>query len=403
MTQEQLLSEFLCLGNTSKMDDSSAVGGFGIASAALLRNPEWSVRSLDTYVDNTYFYSDKEMPTLEMFNGTEVKVRIDESTYAFHLRAVQEIVRLSAVKCVLTMVLDGQSRTYEHDGTIPLHEEHITDKYALYSYLGDDVDKEHVYVSLHGLAQFYMYYEVPYPLWINLTPDVRPEHKDYPLNMSRESLTAELSSEITEYIQEHFVKRPTEAIVEREFALNEVKDLVSDGALIVGRRGHSSSEVVQQYGDAPITFDSIAVRKDVDVEESSRERTALLLTNYHSEGRDINKDAKLLWLWQEILREVCSPDDVFGIGFICHDRVKAARAYNAEVKRIFYQINPDISMASPKSMVLFLHHLACHESAHMQEPNHGEAHAGLECTIFQETIYEIIEHINYYTAIIEGI
>lgn len=399
MTQEQLLNEFLCLGNTSKMHDANAVGGFGIASAALMRNPEWSVRTLDTYVDNTYFFSDEDMPTLEMFNGTEIKVHITEDTYMFHVKEVIAMLKMSQAKLKLIVNDPPNTDLYDLDGAVSLHEELVRDTFTLSSLLGEivdeDIDKK-LFIALQGLVQYSInYYELPFPLVLNLKPTVRPDNENYPLNMSREQLASAVYSEIDKIIQDNYIAKPETAKVERDFAIQETKNRVSEGDMLRGRRGFV--EHLQEAGKG--YFEAYEEANSFKPRDNKKHEPCMMFTNYSADGRDLKKDAKLMKLWQEILKEVCTPDEEFGIGFICHPDVAACRAYSADTCKYFYQINPDVWLADVTATVYYVHMLACHEQAHKQEEYHNEKFAVAHSGIFRETIPTISRGISYYTHI----
>jgi len=401
MTQEQLVNEFLCLGNTSKMHDTNAVGGFGIASAALMRNPEWSVRSLDTYVDNTYFFTDEDMPTLpDVLDGTEVKVHIVEETYMWHLRETIAMVRMSQTKARLIVNGEYSSDLYDAGGEIPLHPEITKDTFILSSVLGDLAEdgyvSERLFVALHGLVQFSLsFYGLPFPLVLDLKPAVRPDDASYPLNMSREQLENELYDEVSTIIKDNYIEKPETAKVEREFAIQEVKDKITEGEMLRGRRG--LVEHLQEAGKG--YFEAYEEARSFRPETAKKREPCMMFTNYSAEGRDLKRDARLMKLWQEILKEVCTADEEFGIGFICHPDVAAVRAYDANTQKYFYQINPDIWLADEVSTVYYVHMLACHEQAHKHEENHNEKFAIAHAGIFRETIPVISRGISYYTHI----
>jgi hypothetical protein len=400
MTEEQLLNDFLCLGNTSKMDDSEAVGGFGIAKAALMRNKKWSVQSLDNFIDESYVYEGKDiLKVTDAVDGTRISVHIDEfvPTWAF-IQALQ-MIYLSEVDITLeAKFLHYDKFVDDHAGW---HGAELTFKEEQGMWLARTFDKmmlvfgEHTsselkgktFVRLAGLLQFIIpsYGDRQFNIMIDLSPEKRPDDTDYPLTMSREGFSDSVDSDITELIRE-CDENPITAIIEAERLSTGPKIEIREGWLLRGKRNREPEEHSYDTTDTLVSHSIPKVRSEVRFSHQS-----LYLENYDEANRDIRNDIKILKVWREILLICADTNDPFGVGFKIHPQVNAARV--STEKGIHYVLNPDCldTIQVYEAQIHFLHYLACHEVAHFTHSSHTEMHSNEFCQIYEETIQEVQE------------
>ena len=389
MTADQLVNDFLCLGNTSKTHDGSAVGGFGIAKAAIMRNPVWHVHSLDNYMDNTFLETGMDVETRSYLDGTEVTVQIDTDTYSGDVNNMLRMIYFSDIEVDLKLTYRGE---LYRDATAGLHyEEELlklieepqwsayrlpTSSLALSESLSPVVSTNYSFFRLNGLVQYAQpsYSTRDYNILFDLTPKYRPEENNYPFTMSREGLSGDIQTPIRDFI----INADTNSqSVEMNAETAEINVVIQEGYMMHGKRNHA------RKGLEPISMEDLI--QSLDGKDHTSQK--IMLKNYMPETRDAEKDFKLLRLWQALILECAEFSETFGIGLILHDGTKAARITDAD-GYTYYLINPDefYHITRKKVLALILHQVACHEVSHLYYRDHNEYFTNMEAQIFAETI-----------------
>lgn len=398
MTQEEMVNDFLCLGNTSKAKDTNAVGGFGIAKAALMRNPEWSVHSLDNYFDNTYLLTGEEIKKVDHRFGTKIEVHITERVWENTFKQALLMIYGSDVDVHLKttntelVTFKDESAGWSLGQCIPMDngvewEGYRFDK-TLFSQYGYEIEKTNL-VRLNGLVQFYTitWEDRDFNLLFELKPICRPEDKDYPLTVSREELVGESRSQIMAFISLCNQNPLTMA----KHDLSKPEDLTEclEGYLMRGKRTS-----VENFSD-DISFPDGLPREMLVENHNDFTHQRLLLKDYDKSIRNVRADKKVLAVWRELIVECAEFADLFGIGLIISSHANAMREWHDGSN--FYLINPDFGLGlGLEARIHAMHLLACHECAHYEHSSHGERHSSHELQIYLETIDIVIANMSRY-------
>lgn len=393
MTEQQLVEDFLCLGNTSKSQDSSAIGGFGIAKAALMRNPSWSVHSLDNYMDDTFIMEGKDIAKKERIDGTIVTVNIDEYCGSTAMIRALMMVYFSDVEVDLSVKWEGNE--WQNDPSagwdiedfemLESEKEYHAIKYPAYELPLEiphrlNIEKYNI-IRLNGLVQYVYnsYSDRTFNLLFELYPTCRPEEKDYPLTMSREEITGPLKYAINKIVQ---TADANPLSVSNMYVKPEESIKIVDGYLVRGKRNfHERADPTMSSDISSLTARDMAV-EDPTVPEKPRAMKLLLHEYKQGDARDI----KLLRLWREIMIECADNEDMFGIGLTGDENTNACRMDYAG--NDYYLLNPAYIPKGVRKelVVIMLFRLACHEAAHYDYRNHGEMHSNMDSQIFTEVL-----------------
>lgn len=401
MTEEQLVNDFLCLGNTSKSKDANAVGGFGIAKAALMRNPEWAVESLDNYIDQSFIFEGKEIEKRAYRNGTKITVMIKDRTYYTVVRQALRMIYFSDVDVYVRTIVNNEDYEDYHAGwcggqVTRLDNGNMWDGFRFdeckYSKEPGVSLSGSTVVRLNGLVQFTTTSYATnreFNVLIELSTTERPDSKDYPLTMSREELVGDVRTEVQELISACNINPLTMARDEPE------NDTVrhEKGYNLRGKRN------VERYVDDifDIDFSSMKALPAGEIGDANNySHQNLLLIGYKKEERNVKADKKILAVWREIVMECAKYEDTFGIGLIIDPHVRAARQYQEGDH--FYVLNPEVILSLPtlEERVHVMHSIACHEVAHHDYSLHDEMHASLTSQIYIDTISAILSNMTRY-------
>ena len=394
MTQEQILNDFLCLGN--KHDDGAkTVGGFGVAKAAIMRNARWLVHSLDNELDNEILMSGDEIRKTDMLEGTTIKLWITD-----HIDYSSKSLALAMIMfSEIDITLNWYGQVIEHAGFHPAkppakmdgddndneftiygtNENRITTAMRNFEYTGISV------IRLSGLVQFLWdsYNSRETLLIVDIVPSTTPDNAKYSFNMSREKLRTDLSTRIWSFIME--------CDTNIQSAKNTVQEIqeppdqrIKTGTLIHGRRNSA-------YGTSASAGACHFSLPNTEAPTSYGAGVAMFFKGYHPAGRDVAKDARFLNAWHQIL-EICASDrEEFGIGFLEPDSKSASRLVRSGI--IYYMIDPefidDISTAVGKSLVLY--DVAVHEVTHFVISSHTERFTSEMMEIKRETVLNFLE------------
>jgi hypothetical protein len=401
MTEEQLENDFMCLGNRSSAKDSRAVGGFGVAKAAIMRNPEWSCWSLNHYVNQNYFIDDDaEIQKRSYREGTVVKVRITDydggHSNFFH---GLNLLMFSDVD-IHVIFVDGGKKVYDepHVGLLGLMERsglsyaqtNAGEDWTMYGMESVEFFNHkvagYVYHRIKGLVQFR---EIPIGdrkinLWIDYETEERPESINYPFDMSRENLSQDWSAKVRETIATHN-ENPLTASMTVTQATADVRKKSYElfkGNFLRGARG-ARGTIPRSTGAVMGMGQGIAGENPNKIHKYDRE--SLLFRYYNHMERNLQRDSHLLQAWMEILLVVAEERDSFGIGFIGMGAT-AMRAW--EEGNWYYLVNPDVvaNISGLDAQAMYLWSIACHEVTHLTHESHNEAFCIEMHRIQEETV-----------------
>ena len=410
MTAQQLEDDFMCLGNRASHKDSRAVGGFGVAKAAIMRNPEWSCWSLDNFVDQNYFIDDDaEIKKRSFRQGTVVKVHItdyDSGVHAFWHGL--SLLMFSDVDIHVVFINDGKKEyENEHVGLLGLMEAtglsyaqtNVGPDWTMYGMEPIEISgrriEGYVFHRIKGLVQFR---ETPVGdrkinLWIDYETEERPESINYPFDMSRESLSSEWSAKVRDSIIEHNENPQTASMIVAQATASTKKKSYE---LFKGRmlRGSRNKGGAISHGTGAVMGMGQDTNRGEDLNKIHKyDRESLLFRYYNHMERNLQRDSHLLQAWMEILLVVAEERDQFGIGFIGMG-AKAMRAW--EGGDWYYLVDPDIltNISSYDAQAMYLWSVACHEVTHLTHESHNEAFC-IEMTRVMEETVEIMMSIKH--------
>jgi hypothetical protein len=396
MTEEQILSDFLCLGNTSSALDQKAVGGFGVAKAALLRNPEWSCHSLDNYVDQEYFTDECSIQKRPMREGTEVRATIDERVYEWTVKYALAMVYLSDVDVHLTYTLDCIVELEDaHAGfqgkttQLQTGDDWTASGIASEVLIMTDVVENRNFFRIKGLLQYETFGvgDRKLNIIIDLDPVARPDSDEYPFNMSREGLTTKYQNDILDAIRIHDENPISAEQTVAEGAAEQKPYEIFKGHLLRGKRGVLYAE--QEYRNNNFA-DVLAAQNGEANIVHTYENESMLFKHYDHTERDIVQDSKVLQAWKELLLMIACKDDNFGIGLVCYAE-KASRSWVEG--DWFYLIDPDALHKIPtlQAKAYYLYNIALHEVTHFSDESHNERFTVRMLNLMAETVGEFMQ------------
>jgi hypothetical protein len=398
MTDQQIVDDFLCLGNVHH-DGAKTVGGFGIAKAAFMRNPKWYIHSLDNELDEKVLMEGAEIRKTDMLEGTIVKIWIADNVGYTQMKEGIAMLRYSDIDITLNWFGWEIDHVGFHPEKPPAEME-IGNEYIIY---GTDENRINTTqydfeyegmaaIRLSGLVQFMWdsYNQRETLLVVDIKPTTAPDDPKYAFNMSREKLRQDLNARVWE-----FITMCDNNIASTQDIVKEIQqppdEKIKIGPLIRGRR----SSARYSYGVSSSTEVSFSLPKR-ETERKEGRGVMMFFKDYHPEGRDIGKDAYLLKAWHEMIEMCASDQEEFGIGFLKPGSEMAGRQRKDGI--VFYLIDPDIlvEIEQPyvKAMILYEH--AVHEVTHFLVSSHNEMFTQEMMEIKRETALIFLEsHENF--------
>lgn len=460
MTRQQLKEEFFFLGKrTAKLENLMAVGGFHIAVASTIASKNWIVRTLDCYIDSTDWTIKQSTDSIQ---GTQVWVDLEDSVFNASLQEAVLEIMLSDCKGLTLEVKDGGDRIIYQENAgissmglsiIPNVNDNLRDLLQevtnlrglnVRCFIAEEVvlrsvegcTKSVSYMgTIHGLSVYLLNGQVQFvtrtsegrkpALFFDFTTNAKPDDKDYPFTMSRESVTKDLQDPFNRYVRlqdsnyhslmHEFDKpeKPQEVLKEGYYlqgqrglrkanlvvgkSFNECQYTISEDDAIIKltqvSQGLFPGTVVTEDGKV-LEIASIEETEEIDPNDpygpmvkvkKIRKRVSMFLRYYSSKPETIKYHVKILHAWEKIMALVADHGEVFGIGFTGNSWEKSYRTKMDT--RIFYLVNPDEVMlcTSPEGMVLYMWHRACHEAGHASFSSHDESLSEAEAAIARET------------------
>jgi hypothetical protein len=369
MSQNDIIKYFLCLGGTNKTE-SDNVGGFGIAKAVLFSNPPWQAHTRDNFIDSDMLYNGEEVGKRYSINGTRVKITVDDYLYTNTLVAVYAMLQFSDTRITLTR--DDESA--EVGLTDSIKWQHKEERFNVgllpkQEVLGITLENLTIY-RVNGLVQFITFSSFD---GINVIVDINvnglnPKDDNYPLSLSRETITSAVYSDINRLIR-NYEQNPLTTRSNMKSEDDSIK--LYKGKYFRGR-GEGDNPDDKTYGES-------------GTESGSTAGIAILVKG--RKNKPTLHEKRLLRVWGRVLTLVAH-DDTFGVGIIKSDDTLAARLDHGLVA--FYLLNveklPDMSK---DGLILYLWSLATHEASHAWQNTHNEVFTSRMCDLFKESADDI--------------
>jgi hypothetical protein len=229
MSVDDLHNNFLRLGASDKGDvDDEAVGGFGIAKAAIMSHKFWSVHTRNNYIDYQMLLDHEVYSKRDLIKGTIVTITPKESwdwTAKKHTVIMLLLSELKGVNLILEYD-DDTIDTVRHENigihyldTVTVQEDWSnTAKEAMHKSVTMTVMQDAIFnltkhfkieiaaysvVRIKGLVQFidHSWGYRKTNLIFDLHSDELPDSVDYPLTISREEVKGELGKFISSEIK----------------------------------------------------------------------------------------------------------------------------------------------------------------------------------------------------------
>ena len=392
MTDEQIVDDFLRLGG-KKSNGSGQTGGFGIAKAAIMSCSDWSVSSLDNFLNKNILLQGGTIRKRSRRDGTKVTVRIKEQVWGEEMRDTLRMIYFSDVKIHLvvnrrtwpSMLVDEKNaglsdvtRKLLHESEVAtiwgVHDMKVDDAHEFLQPLGWNV------VRLNGLVQFLHGSRSAHRqtnLFFDMKTDCTPDEANYPFSMSREKLVGEYNKLVEDVITAHNANvLQSVSVVAQDIKAEETVEVIP-GKEIHGSRDtrydlHKTSE--SSMGN--MTSSKLSIEERIASLNGRGGGVKLVIYRYKKDPERKAFHAKLLLVWQDVMQVVAASDESFGIG-ITSDQFREAFRMNLD-GTIFYVLNPELAMTqdlreqSPEAIVLALWALAAHEATHSYVDDHNE-------------------------------
>jgi hypothetical protein len=396
MTEDQMENDFLKLGGT-KEDGTGQTGGFGIAKAAIMSGEDWSVRSLDNFMNKEMFLRGADIKKAPKYiDGTIITVLIGEATYRSYVMQAAQMVLYSDVNVHLVieskpypeMHVDARNsglngsirRKILHDdkwmtvwGTTNLG---LSDEWCEVSNPGWNI------VRLNGLMQFIRGNQLDIrknSLFFDIKADTMPDDPAYPFSMSRETLIVDYDNLVKATVESHNanVLQSMSKVAKDDSEEAETVKVIPGKLLSGGRKTvydrHESK--LDSFGNKTGSKYKVALESESPARHKAGD-TCLLLLSYDKDPNKRAWHAKLLLAWQEVMQLVAASNETFGIGITSDKWMAASRTILDG--QLYYVLNPDLTvddeLASqpPEAIVLALWATACHEATHAYVDDHNE-------------------------------
>jgi len=414
MDIDELLNKFLCLGGTGKTDirTKQTVGGFGIAKAAIMSGCYWSVRTHDLFVSSRYVSQDLDVAEREYVDGTTVKVIITENpTYATN-REVARMIYGSDVDIDFTYRREGpyslgKNFNDPHAGLL-LPAKRIEEVTGWTGYSVDPVENPLFNISgyslfrLNGLVQFsrdkVWGSDRQINLIVELTSTALPSSKEFPMSMSRETISNDnISLSAHKWVQKVDENYLT---VERNHNREDVEDTeqLLHGYLLEGELGsgeyvkrddETNDEREQRQSNEKealklklgnLTRETVKNELD-DYIVQDADMPLIMLSNYDKQTDLFDRDIEIMLLWSKLLEIVIPEGYEFGIG-LTHEPFNSCVMLHSGVQ--FFIVNPDFVVENVRTLaglIVSMYGSAIHESAHIYCDTHNERFTSLEAMI----------------------
>jgi len=413
MSRSTLLNKFLCLGESGKRDSKGGTGGFGIAKAAIMSNPFWSVHTHKLYTD-VYKLG---MPLAKVVNldGTEVKVTIDENWYQSTIKDMLMMVYLSDVSIHLIVkkddetIIDDQSAGLQSVGEKSVRDyvDYDDDNNKRFSIdllksfslksngtFSRTIASSNAY-RLNGLVQYVSTGNSNRKInaIIDLYTDLLPTDNKYPLSMSRENIQSTVRWSINEQLQKYDENPLSTTSIINNYG-TEKKIIFNKGKQIAGELINNTI----QYADSQVDKSNCAKVEDIP---------AIGKLQYILVFRDeklTTEEKRILRLWAAIVGLVADVSETFGVGVTGEMSTNAQRRWENGTN--YYLINTenmiDECHETMDALIHRLNFLACHEVMHFHQSGHNELFTSGMGSIYSQTIQKVLDNMPQLRSIIRA-
>jgi len=442
MDQTVINEKFLVIGESGK---DQGVGGFGIAKAAIILSCDsWSLLTQNNKYTGSNITVNSE-PTMEVLEGCKIQLNYDNyknnRLYPYnhsYNQAIAYLITSDAKSAITFQNLAGNDSANAQISvtglkvnnktllekleigcnTIEIHcvpaiNHQFISVFGQFLTATDNQLMGRTIYRLNGLTQFieYGYSGAKFNLVVEISTTARPDNENYPFTLSREEVSDEIQSELSNKLRNYFNNERSTIIKLKEANGDKIKyQECYDGGLHSGESTKltktekklatqkAQDKVIEQEISALVTTPIVDRLNTVQTRQNHNDTNAdttptpiadLLemsplgiktLIERTPETLKINikanKYIKLLQVWTELIALImsASPDyqHSFGIGLALDDDYVALRKRHDDV--IYYLFNPaDLKVSDPMTTVTRLLFAACHEVAHTHYSNHNES------------------------------
>jgi hypothetical protein len=396
MSEDGIVDDFLRLGKTGKLHNGQT-GGFGIgAKSAVLSSKSFGVWSRDNYINGDIVRESRPVAKVRSRIGTLVWAlsedpnelqswsahRLTELIYTSDV-SVNLMVYYSSKSGVNTILKDPEAGDLKFR---PVSDPILTNDYftafldmPINSKDPDFMIQGSEIFRMNGLTQFIDRGFGPRTtnLWFELSNQYRPETKEYPLNLSRETICGPTETTARVLITAHNInafsslkaaQKPEERKASETVRIKPGKYAEGD----LSKKAREREERNSDPNQPPLTMGAIEAIRTFEQSGEVRNDIALMLYRYENPGPEGRKlHARMLRVWLELCQWASSLDQ-FGIGITTEEGTNASRERD-DKRNIYYVLNPQaFQNLKPAEMILCLWHLSCHECAHDQFQYHDE-------------------------------
>jgi hypothetical protein len=403
MSEDDILTKFLCLGGTGK-NSATDVGGFGIAKAVIMSTFSWKVWTRDNYIDDTMFEEDTEIVKLHpefCVDGTVVECEIhDESAWWWGHNMVLGLSTLATNDLPIRLRLVGPGETVdtvlEPLGGMKLIHTHPNLPWTCslipaVEVLDHKFPGMNVY-RVNGLTQFTNRTSGERLTTLVFDMDLRGidvTSDDYPLPLSREELKSEWYNDMADLVVTHDQNSITSSKLSTAVVVED-KIQVLDGPRLCGTKMYKSAgDNYQAFQLGNLSIPSISPTHSRVEKLKSTGAVYTEFQHYENDGHLV-EDAGILRVWVELLKMVCSDNEYFGIG--CTTNSTAIGNRSASNGAVVYWLNvKEFRGSTPKDLkVLQLFQIAAHEACHFVCYSHNETFALMDMQIRLDSMAELL-------------
>lgn len=424
MTDTQIVTDFLCLGGTSKRGEAGNTGGFGIAKAVIMSGEYWSVQSLDSICDSDTIVAGDDISKLtEPVDGTIVTAEFADQSIYYWLDDVLCLIAFSDIKVWLTVEENGHMLLSDHVGLT--QEKVFLAKGELQNWSGYGLQKvqvgEHMFsskcmVRLNGLVQFgkWVYgnsMEGNIVVDIHTTED--PSSPAYPFPTSREKMNSEIDSEVDKWMRQRAKSSyTTDKIIKRGLEDDEIQYVT--GRVLRGKR--KSGGPVEDSLKAQAAESSRAEHIEDWIRAAQSVRTPdqeilefvdqysnqpiMRLMNYAFDEDTAARDAKIVSAWCAVLETVLLEGQAFGVGLTSEKDTMSELKNVQEI--LFFVINPDIFTGheSNEGIILSMWQYACSEASHINNSDFAEQYSMMVTYLMSSTSDAMFQNLSHIARLL---
>lgn len=415
MDEDTLLDTFLSFGGSQKSEGS--IGGFGDAKKIVCFCwDKWEIHTLDNYLNDELMGDHLEKR--QLINGTRIKVWMNELCDYHEIIKYLELCQIP-VRINVDRYFNSADVISEHTEPKSLRKSKLIKEVGSIGSLYCNkarTDKSGLVVRLNGLALFTEYLpNIDACMVFELNPAVceNPKDENYPLNVTRESLTCKYDVVLNSLIQE-LMSNPRKALkAERERQVTIfrgkgcIKGITRNPEVIASEEvmvadSYDSQVVSPVIGDGKLKVEY--AKADDSNALCDVFPYDIIIKGKTTKRYDAVKYRKILLAWHKAIQYVCFYNTLNGnaielgdyyIGFVFEENICAQRVQMGSGE-VFYLINPsDLNFQDYgwKGMALEILSRAIHEVTHHFVHEHNGAFQEIQtgirnwCHMYMDDIF----------------